>query len=120
MNKLKKEILSDNYNHFFHFFAVFTGIFVIMTIIILQIMRFGVYSSVDSSLVSVSNNASSYANRTMARISSFYFDTENNIIKALPDSDSSKLLGTPAANTDIILFSANGTILNAFDAFSNY
>ena len=42
-----------------------------MTIIILQIMRFGVYSSVDSSLVSVSNNASSYANRTMARISSF-------------------------------------------------
>ncbi|HGK8542622.1 TPA: sensor histidine kinase, partial [Streptococcus pyogenes] len=108
------------YNHFFHFFAVFTGIFVIMTIIILQIMRFGVYSSVDSSLVSVSNNASSYANRTMARISSFYFDTENNIIKALPDSDSSKLLGTPAANTDIILFSANGTILNAFDAFSNY
>ncbi|HEP5505793.1 TPA: sensor histidine kinase, partial [Streptococcus pyogenes] len=51
MNKLKKEILSDNYNHFFHFFAVFTGIFVIMTIIILQIMRFGVYSSVDSSLV---------------------------------------------------------------------
>ncbi|HHJ9516361.1 TPA: sensor histidine kinase, partial [Streptococcus pyogenes] len=73
MNKLKKEILSDNYNHFFHFFAVFTGIFVIMTIIILQIMRFGVYSSVDSSLVSVSNNASSYANRTMARISSFYF-----------------------------------------------
>ncbi|MGP6388067.1 sensor histidine kinase [Streptococcus dysgalactiae] len=120
MNKLKKEVFSDQYTHFFHFFAVFTGIFVVMTIIILQIMRFGVYSSVDSSLISVSNNASSYANRTMARISSFYFDAENNVIKPLPDSDNSKLVGTPAANTDIILFSANGTILNSFDAFSNY
>ncbi|MGT2934737.1 sensor histidine kinase [Streptococcus castoreus] len=120
MNKLKTEILSANHTHFFHFFAVFTGIFVVMTIIILQIMRFGVYSSVDSNLMSVSNNASSYANRAMARISSFYFDAENNIIKVLPDSDNSKLARSPVANTDIILFSANGTILNTFDALSNY
>lgn len=70
MNKLKKRFYQITITTFF-IFCGFTGIFVIMTIIILQIMRFGVYSSVDSSLVSVSNNASSYANRTMARISSF-------------------------------------------------
>ncbi|MFP9227317.1 HAMP domain-containing sensor histidine kinase [Streptococcus equi subsp. zooepidemicus] len=120
MNKLKKELLSDNYTHFFHFFAIFTGIFVVMTIIILQIMRFSVYSTVDSSLISVGQNASNYANRTMARISSFYFDAENNLIQALPELEASKSLGSSTTNMDIILFSANGTILNSFDAFSNY
>ncbi|EHI69783.1 ATPase/histidine kinase/DNA gyrase B/HSP90 domain protein [Streptococcus ictaluri 707-05] len=91
-----------------------------MTIIILQIMRFGVYSSVDSSLIAISRNADAYANRTMARISSFYFDAENNVLKALPDLEGSKLGSSSAANMDIILFSADGTILNSLDAFSNY
>lgn len=120
MTKFNKDLLSEQYTHFFHFFAVFTGIFVVMTTIILQIMRFGVYSSVDSSLIAIGNNATSYVDRTMARLSSFYFDVENNVIKAIPESENSKLIHSPAANTDIILFSANGAILNSLDAFSNY
>ncbi len=90
-----------------------------MTFIILQIMKFGIYYSVDSSLIAVASDSSVYANKTMERISSFYFDSQNNFFK---NSSNSKFkdVQTPVANTDIILFSANGTVLNTFDALSNF
>ncbi|WP_159560014.1 sensor histidine kinase [Streptococcus halichoeri] len=118
MIKLKKFYQSDHFNHFFHFFAVFTGIFVVMTIIILQIMRFGVYSSVDSSLETVSKQSNLYASRTMERITSFYFYNDSALIN--PSEFKAKLANQPVTNTDIILFSSNGTVINALDTFSNF
>ncbi|HEO7301120.1 TPA: sensor histidine kinase, partial [Streptococcus agalactiae] len=41
ISKFKKNV-SDS--HFIHFFTVFSGIFLVMTVIILQVMRYGVYS----------------------------------------------------------------------------
>ncbi|MGT2932737.1 sensor histidine kinase [Streptococcus catagoni] len=114
MTKIKLIHKSDSFDHFFHFFAIFTGIFVVMTIIILQIMRFGVYSSVDSSLIAVARDSSNYANRTMERISSFYFDNQDLNSQNLKI----KTMEQPVANTDIILFSTNGTILNSFDGLN--
>lgn len=120
MTKYKAILKSDNFDRFFHFFAVFTGIFVVMTIIILQIMKVGVYSSVDSSLTAVANNATTYADRTMERISSFYFYSQDLNIKTNFDDLKGKGGDQPVANTDIILFSSNGTVINTFDALSNF
>lgn len=120
MANLKRIYQSDNFGHFFHFFAVFTGIFVVMTMIIIQIMQYGVYSSVDSSLLAVAKNSSIYANVTMERMTSFYFDNQENAFKNGTEVFKAALVEQPVANTDIILFSSNGTVLNSFDALSGF
>ncbi|VTS25725.1 sensor histidine kinase [Streptococcus porcinus] len=120
MTKYRAIITSDNFDRFFHFFAVFTGIFVVMTVIILQIMKVGGYSSVDTSLTAVATHSTLYANRTMERISSFYFDGQDLNFKANLDDLKGKNSDQPVANTDIILFNANGMVINTFDALSNF
>ncbi|VTS14854.1 sensor histidine kinase [Streptococcus pseudoporcinus] len=120
MTKYRALITSDNFDRFFHFFAVFTGIFVVMTVIILQIMKVGVYSSVDTSLTAVATHSTLYANRTMERISSFYFDGQDFNFKTNLDDLKGKNSDQPVANTDIILFNANGMVINTFDALSNF
>lgn len=120
MTKYKELLKSDNFNHFSHYFSVFTGIFAVMTFIILQIMKFGVYSSVDSSLLTVAKNSENYTNKTMERISSFYFDNQSGHFKASTEAFKIKNDNEPVANTDILLFSSNGIVINSFDALSNF
>lgn len=91
-----------------------------MTMIIIQIMQYGVYSSVDSSLLAVSKNSSVYANLTMERMTSFYFDNQEDAFKNGTEVFKAALVEQPVANTDIILFSSNGTVLNSFDALSGF
>ncbi|MGT2702877.1 sensor histidine kinase [Streptococcus parauberis] len=117
MNKIKLFFKSGSFDHFFHFFTVFTSIFVIMTFIILQIMRFGVYSTVDNSLNLVAKHSTLYADKAMEQISLFNFDNQN--FNEATSRYKSSLITDPVGNTDIILYSADGTILNPFDAFSN-
>lgn len=117
MNKIKLFLKSGSFDHFFHFFTVFTSIFVIMTFIILQIMRFGVYSTVDNSLNLVAKHSTLYADKAMEQISLFNFDNQN--FNEATSRYKSSLITDPVGNTDIILYSADGTILNPFDAFSN-
>lgn len=96
MTKYRAIITSDNFDRFFHFFAVFTGIFVVMTVIILQIMKVGVYSSVDTSLTAVATHSTLYANRTMERISSFYFDGQDFNFKTNLDDLKGKIVINPS------------------------
>lgn len=117
MNKIQLFLKSGSFDHFFHFFTVFTSIFVIMTFIILQIMRFGVYSTVDNSLNLVAKHSTLYADKAMEQISLFNFDNQN--FNEATSRYKSSLITDPVGNTDIILYSADGTILNPFDAFSN-
>ncbi|KHD46721.1 sensor histidine kinase [Streptococcus hongkongensis] len=117
MAKLKNILQSGTFDHFFHFFTVFTSIFVIMTVIILQIMRFGVYSTVDNSLNLIAKHSGLYADKAMERISLFNFD--NQIFNEGSSRYKTTLIADPVGNTDIILYSADGTILNPYDAFSN-
>ncbi|MFI3887507.1 sensor histidine kinase [Streptococcus parauberis] len=117
MNKIKLFLKSGSFDHFFHFFTVFTSIFVIMTFIILQIMRFGVYATVDNSLNLVAKHSTLYADKAMEQISLFNFDNQN--FNEATSRYKSSLITDPVGNTDIILYSADGTILNPFDAFSN-
>lgn len=120
MTNIKNTLKSESFNQFFHFFTVFTAIFIVMTIIILQIMRFGVYSSVDNSLKTVAKYSNDYAEMTMDRISSYYFDKDNDSIQSAPAIIKDKSFSQPEANTDVILYSANGTVLNSFDSLSKF
>ncbi|MGT2907876.1 sensor histidine kinase [Streptococcus dentiloxodontae] len=66
LHGLKKKLMSEDFNSFIHFFATFTGIFLIMTVLILQVMQYGVYASVNNSLKNAVANADSYVNMTMS------------------------------------------------------
>lgn len=80
-------------------------------------MRFGVYSTVDNSLNLVAKHSTLYADKAMEQISLFNFDNQN--FNEATSRYKSSLITDPVGNTDIILYSADGTILNPFDAFSN-
>ncbi|MGT2771265.1 sensor histidine kinase [Streptococcus marimammalium] len=112
LTKLKKHFKTDNFSYFIHFFAVFTGIFIVMTIIILQVMRFGIYSSIDSSLQSAKENIDRYVYLSMTKTISgipqdFFINDDNPIERQM------------IANTDIIIYDNEGHILNDIDVFSN-
>lgn len=112
-NKVQKIISSGRFSHFIHFFLVFTGIFVIMTTIILQIMRNGLYSNVDSSLSRISSKTDDYVEMVMGRSSLVNQDSEVSKSNNLNPKLSEQIV----ANTDIILFSDDGKILNADNIF---
>lgn len=110
ISKFKKNV-SDS--HFIHFFTVFSGIFLVMTVIILQVMRYGVYSSVDSSLKYISTHPKNYINMVMSRTAAYLDNSNIASVKLKPG-------GQTVANTDIILFTSEEEVINYFDAFSNY
>ncbi len=66
-NYLFRRIKSDGFKSFIHFFATFSGIFLIMTVMILQILSYGVYSNVDSSLKMAATKTNSYLEMEMLK-----------------------------------------------------
>ncbi len=66
-NYLFRRIKSDGFKSFIHFFATFSGIFLIMTVMILQILSYGVYSNVDSSLKMAVTKTNSYLEMEMLK-----------------------------------------------------
>nr|WP_205397177.1 HAMP domain-containing sensor histidine kinase [Streptococcus lutetiensis] len=116
LNNIHRKLSTGTFSNFFHFFAVFTGIFIIMTTIILQIMRYGLYSSVDTTLQNAASNASDYVTRTMERSDSLQ---SNN---ALDGSGKSKPSSNVAglSNVSVLLYDTNGKIVNALDAFVQF
>ena len=123
LSKLKKKAESGDFTFFIHFFSVFTGIFLVMTVIILQVMRVGVYSSVDSNLQGAVANAEAYVSMTMSRTlldeleDAFAGDSSSG-----GDSDESDFKLKPgtevAANTSYIVYNSKGIILNNVNTFS--
>lgn len=87
-----------------------------MTVIILQVMSFGIYTTVDSSLRTAQKDISSYVTLAMIKnsISAITGDSKS------PNDNQSKLVppSEVIANTDVILYSAQGTILNTLDTLS--
>ncbi|EHJ52080.1 sensor histidine kinase [Streptococcus macacae] len=115
LTRLRKKTSGENITFFGHFFAVFTGIFLVMTIIIIQVMQFGIYSSVDNSLKTAKGNIEDYVTMNMS----------HGVI--LPDGSEEesgfpfkvKTNGEMAANTDTILYDKKHRVLNSINAFSS-
>lgn len=145
-NYLFRRIKSDGFKSFIHFFATFSGIFLIMTVMILQILSYGVYSNVDSSLKMAATKTNSYLEMKMLKRELFLtsevdqnntttiyqaYDTKGATTETSDSSDSkkepkkkSKIEDAPhdlsvAANTSVLVLDKNGKVLNVVDKFSS-
>lgn len=145
-NYLFRRIKSDGFKSFIHFFATFSGIFLIMTVMILQILSYGVYSNVDSSLKAAATKTNSYLEMEMLKREFFLtsevdqnntttiyqaYDTKGSTDETPNSSDSkkeskkkSKMEDAPhdlsvAANTSVLVLDKNGKVLNVVDKFSS-
>ena len=145
-NYLFRRIKSDGFKSFIHFFATFSGIFLVMTVMILQILSYGVYSNVDSSLKMAATKTNSYLEMEMLKRELFLtsevdqnntttiyqaYDTKGSTDET-PDSSGSKkepkkkskIEDAPhdlsvAANTSVLVLDKNGKVLNVVDKFSS-
>lgn len=145
-NYLFRRIKSDGFKSFIHFFATFSGIFLIMTVMILQILSYGVYSNVDASLKMAATKTNSYLEMEMLKRELFLtsevdqnntttiyqaYDTKESTAET-PDSSGSKkepkkkskIEDAPhdlsvAANTSVLVLDKNGKVLNVVDKFSS-
>ena len=145
-NYLFRRIKSDGFKSFIHFFATFSGIFLIMTVMILQILSYGVYSNVDSSLKMAAAKTNSYLEMEMLKRELFLtsevdqnntttiyqaYDNKESTAET-PDSSGSKkepkkksrIEDAPhdlsvAANTSVLVLDKNGKVLNVVDKFSS-
>ena len=67
LNKLRRTFYADDFSYFIRYFGVFTLIFSAMTLLIIQIMRSGLYTTVDDNLKSLSQNPRSVLHLALAR-----------------------------------------------------
>ncbi|WP_161979143.1 sensor histidine kinase [Streptococcus sp. S784/96/1] len=107
----------ENPKTFFRFLSVFTGIFVIMTAIILQIIRMGIYSSVDTSLENAVASVDTYVNMAMTR--KLYFENIDTgvVIESFPNNEKPKV---KLMNVDALFYDEDGNLFNTADAFSSF
>lgn len=146
-NYLFWRIKSDGFKSFIHFFATFSGIFLIMTVMILQILSYGVYSNIDSSLKAAATKSNSYLEMEMLKRELFLtsdvdqnntatiyqeYNSKASSVEVPNSSDSkkeskkskSKIEDAPhdltvAANTSVLVLDKNGRVLNVVDKFSS-
>ena len=126
-NYLFRRIKSDGFKSFIHFFATFSGIFLIMTVMILQILSYGVYSNVDSSLKMAATKTNSYLEMEMLKRELFLTSEvdQNNTTTIYQAYDTKESTAeTPhdlsvAANTSVLVLDKNGKVLNVVDKFSS-
>ena len=132
LNKIKRLFRTENFSYFIRYFAVFTLIFGLMTMIIFQLMRLTMYQSSDENFKEFLEEPSLIVNFALARgISSNAevileqeekpADTKNDInpddaFKPDQSFKPSKLrLNT---NYHVILYDKNGNIVNNLDTMS--
>ena len=121
-NYLFRRIKSDGFKSFIHFFATFSGIFLIMTVMILQILSYGVYSNVDSSLKMAATKTNSYLEMEMLKRELFLTSEvdQNNtttIYHVVDKFSSLSNLPIDKNNIDVI---SKGSSQNYFDQTEKY
>lgn len=87
-----------------------------MTVIILQVMNVGIYGTVDKSLRSARDNINHYVNFQMARVEATQFD----VLEAYYGRPKSRPNNELVTNTDIVLYGADGEVLNLLDVYGQF
>ena len=107
LNKLKKAWYADDFSYFIRNFGIFTLIFSAMTLIIIQVMRSSLYTTVDNNLKSLSQDSASVINLALARRVGMEQKSDNGEPKT--DTGDKELTDKPnvCANTEVILFDKN-------------
>lgn len=118
---LKNLTKTAKFTYFLRYFAVFTVIFVSMTVIILQVMYTSVYNTSDDNMKAMAEDPSAIVNFAFVR-------SINGGIKAQAEAEEIETSGNEKLdkigfdkldnNYDAILFDENGGIVNTVDNFS--
>ncbi len=106
MNKVKEKAKSANFPYFIRYVTVFTLIFGTMTVLILQIMRSGIYSSVDGTLRNYSQNSEATVLAALRSLKSY---TDN--IAGI-ETDLKNIEAPLSANSEVLLFNEDGEALS--------
>lgn len=106
--KWKSFLQTDNFSYFIRYFAVFTLIFSLMTMLILQLMRSTVYHSSDKTFEKLEDNPSFVVHLSLARGA---FGEE------IPSLKPSEDWGI-TSNYQMMLYSREGKLLTGVDSFS--
>lgn len=128
LNKLKKTFYADDFSYFIRYFGVFTLIFSTMTLIIIQVMRSSLYTTVDDNLKSLSQNPAWVANLAYRTTGRQYQEPEN---KDSENRDSESVQAhdikieepgrvNVSANTSAILLNDDYQNVSAKNSFLNF
>ena len=123
LNKLRRTFYADDFSYFIRYFGVFTLIFSAMTLLIIQIMRSGLYTTVDDNLKSLSQNPRSVLHLALARAANM----QPTIDEGQPSDDESGPQNAPDpgpmdnlkvnSNTEAVLFDEDLKPLTTADHF---
>jgi len=123
LNKLRRTLYADDFSYFIRYFGVFTLIFSAMTLLIIQIMRSGLYTTVDDNLKSLSQNPRSVLHLALARAANM----QPTIDEGQPSDDVSGPQDAPDpgpmdnlkvnSNTEAVLFDEDLKPLTTADHF---
>ncbi|RSK08205.1 sensor histidine kinase [Streptococcus gordonii] len=123
LNKLRRTLYADDFSYFIRYFGVFTLIFSAMTLLIIQIMRSGLYTTVDDNLKSLSQNSRSVLHLALARAANM----QPTIDEGQPSDDESGPQNAPDpgpmdnlkvnSNTEAVLFDEGLKPLTTADHF---
>ena len=128
LNKLKKTFYADDFSYFIRYFGVFTLIFSAMTLIIIQVMRSSLYTTVDDNLKSLSQNPAWVANLAYRTTGRQYQEPDN---KDSENRDSESVQAhdikieepgrvNVSANTSAILLNDDYQNVSAKNSFLNF
>ena len=105
LTRIKKTVGEDDFSYFIRYFGLFTLIFSAMTLIIIQVMRSSLYTTVDENLKTFSQDPyslSSYCLSGPATIE-YHKDDDEDHEMMIPDHDKSEPKGDVTSNTTVVL-----------------
>lgn len=121
LTRIKKTVGEDDFSYFIRYFGLFTLIFSAMTLIIIQVMRSSLYTTVDENLKTLSQDPYSIvaiANRDQRQSGTKPNDKENDVVD-VPNHDKSEPKGDVTSNTTVILLNKKYENLTTGNGFLN-
>lgn len=121
LTRIKKTVGEDDFSYFIRYFGLFTLIFSAMTLIIIQVMRSSLYTTVDENLKALSQDPYSIvaiANRDQRQSGAKLNDKENDVMD-VPNHDKSEPKGDVTSNTTVVLLNKKYENLTTGNGFLN-
>ena len=120
LTRIKKTVGEDDFSYFIRYFGLFTLIFSAMTLIIIQVMRSSLYTTVDENLKTLSKDpyslaAIAYRDQRQSKDK----DNDEDPEVMIPDHDKSEPKGDVTSNTTVVLLNRNYENLTAGNGFLN-
>lgn len=119
LTRIKKTVGEDDFSYFVRYFGLFTLIFSAMTLIIIQVMRSSLYTTVDENLKTLSQDPYSIiaiANRDQKQSNS----KEGDEHEMMPDHNQSEPKGDVTSNTTVVLLNEKYQNLTTGNGFLNF